>query len=122
MAKLLIVDDSFILRRWVKDILKETDYDIIEAANGKLALDEINQTPPDCIILDLLMPEYDGMYFLEQAKSKNINIPIIILSADIQKTTKKKCMDLGAFDFLNKPPEKESLINTINRALLSNDK
>ena len=115
--KILIVDDSWVTRQLLKKTLKETQCNIEEAGNGEEALEKISQDKPDCIIMDLLMPKMNGIdTFLALKKEKN-KIPVIFLSADIQDSTKNKCMALGALGFINKPPKEEELLKLINRAM-----
>lgn len=117
MAKALIIDDSKFQRNIIKNILKEMNFDIAEASNGNEALEQYELHLPDCILLDLLMPDKDGFDVLADLKSKGNHVPIIVLSADIQESSKQKCQELGAFAFLNKPPKNEDLIETIKKAL-----
>lgn len=103
IRKILVVDDSLVTRMKVKKTLSEIDeFDISEASNGIQCLELINKQYFDLIILDLIMPDMTGFPVLEEMKKKSIDIPVIVLSADIQKTTKKKCLDLGAIDVLPK--------------------
>jgi CheY-like chemotaxis protein len=114
---ILIVDDSRLIRTMVRKILKETGYAVEEAVSGSEGLAKVDAEKPDCIILDILMPGMSGYDVLSELKSKSLGVPIIILTADIQDTSRKKCMDLGAVDFINKPPKDDDLINAIDRAL-----
>ncbi len=114
MTKILIVDDSWLTRRGVKRILEAQAYDVIEAENGLTALELIKSSDIDCILLDLLMPEMSGIEFLEKINESNIKIPAVVLTADIQITMKKRCLDLGAKAFINKPPDPEELIQILS--------
>ena len=119
MAKVLIIDDSKFQRNIIKNILKEIELDIVEASDGNEALLVNKQENPDCIILDLLMPGKDGFEVLSDLKNEGSHTPIIVLSADIQESSRLKCEELGAFAFLNKPPKNEELKDAIKRALNS---
>jgi CheY-like chemotaxis protein len=79
--------------------------------------EKIQTECPDCIFLDLLMPEMDGYKVLEIIKEKNITTPVVVCSADIQNTAKSKCIELGAFDFLNKPPTQEEVLKVLEKVL-----
>lgn len=116
MPNILIIDDSWLTRRGVKRILATQDYEVSEAENGLQAIEQIlsNKPPLDAIILDLLMPVMSGTELLEKLKEHNIKIPVIVLTADIQKTVKDKCIELGAIGFMNKPPDPEQLIGCLN--------
>lgn len=113
----LIADDSSIARRGLKNRIDKDKYQIIEAVGGNDALEKIKFNKIDCILLDLLMPDIDGFEVLEQLHNSNNQIPIIIISADIQESTRNIVIEKGAFDFLNKPPLSDDLNDTLNRAL-----
>lgn len=116
--KILIVDDSWVARQFFKRMISPNPaYQICEAANGKEALEKILEAPPDCMVLDQLMPEMSGIELMEALNEKQIHFPVIFLSADIQKSTQERCKQLGAFAFLNKPPQEETLKATIEKAL-----
>ena len=70
--------------------------EISEAVNGLEGIKKIRENTPDLIFLDLLMPELDGFEVLERLKKSDLKIPVIVLTADIQETSKKRCFDLGA--------------------------
>ena len=109
VRKILLVDDSLLSRLSIKKFLDSSKYSIEEASDGIEALEMIAKEIPDLVILDLLMPNLDGIGVLERLKSENINVPVVIVSADIQNTTKALCFKLGAVDFLNKPLGLEKL-------------
>ena len=117
MAKVLIVDDSWLTRRSLGNMMKSGGYDVMEAENGEDALDKITSDMPDCILLDLLMPGKTGFDVLQELKDKEILTPVIVVSADIQDTVRKKCMEIGAFGFLNKPPVETELLEKIRDAV-----
>jgi len=108
MKRILIVDDSSIARDIVKKILG-AGYEYDKAANGEEALSKIRETSPDLVLLDLLMPGIDGFGVLEKLQETGNTIPVLLLSADIQKSTREKALTLGAADLLNKPIDPEAL-------------
>ncbi len=110
----LNVDDSKLSRVRSTNFLKNNGYEVFEAANGIEALEQIEKQIPDCIVLDLLMPEMDGFGVLENLKLKGLDIPVLICSADIQKTSRDRCMDLGAKDILGKPLEEDKLVAALS--------
>ncbi len=114
MANILTVDDAWLSRTMIGKILKTAEHEIVEADNGLNALQKLESYTPDCIILDLLMPEMDGFGFLEKMQEKNIDIPVIVLSADIQDSTRTKALGLGAARMLNKPPKLNELISAVH--------
>ncbi len=106
MAKVLLVDDSMFTRSMLKKIVLGIGHEVIEASNGREGLDGIMNEKPDLVITDLLMPEVDGIELLSSVKDKNINIPVIVMSANVQDSVRQQCLELGATEFFNKPPNK----------------
>ncbi len=113
MKRILIVDDSAIARDIVIKILGN-GYEYDKAATGQEALAKIREHSPDLVLLDLLMPGMDGFGVLEKLKEMGNTIPVLLLSADIQKSTRVKAMQLGASDLVNKPAEPDALRNRVN--------
>ncbi len=117
MVKILVVEDSRFTRSKIAQYLTEHEYEIIEADNGKSGLEAARTQKPDCIISDILMPEMDGYKFLESLRQEGITTPVIVITADIQETTRKKVMSLGAFAVTSKPPKFSELLDQIKSAL-----
>lgn len=115
MTKVLIVDDSIISRRMIRKLISKHNFEIDEATNGKEAIDKIHSNQYDIIFLDLLMPDIDGIQILSRLKSEGIPTKVVVISADIQETTKDKCKELGAFAFINKPPKEEEIDTVIQK-------
>jgi CheY-like chemotaxis protein len=113
MKKILLVDDSFIARKGIRNLIRDLSFEIVEADGGAEALELIQTSRTDLVLLDLLMPDPDGFAVLRSLLQMKEAPPVIILSADIQITTQTKCYDLGAAAFLRKPPKKEQLIEAI---------
>ena len=117
MAVVLIVDDSWLTRRTITKVLKTAGYDLLEAVDGRDAMEKLTDAPPDCIVLDLLMPEMDGFEMLNAMSKKGHTIPIVVLSADIQDSTRARVLELGACELINKPPKGDELLVAVERAL-----
>jgi CheY-like chemotaxis protein len=117
MKKILIIDDSQFTRLNISNFLKQNDYEVFEAENGITGLEAVQKHHPDCILSDILMPEMDGYEFLEKLNKQNIKIPVIILTADIQATTKEKIIQAGAVGLITKPPKYPDLLNLIESSL-----
>jgi len=117
MKKVLLCDDSAFIRKRVKSILAEFNFDFFEAADGDEALTLVEKEKVDLIILDMLMPKITGQQVLLELNKRGNNVPVIALSADIQDSTKNFCIENGAFAFLNKPPKNEELISKVKEAL-----
>jgi len=114
MVSILVTDDSAFQRNIIMSILKDHGYEYIEAANGGEAIEAALKYKPDLILLDIYMPDSGGFDFLEEAGRLNLEIPVVMLTSDIQDTTKEKCLKLGASGFLTKPVIKEDLLEKIS--------
>lgn len=119
MARILIVDDSLFTRNTITKILNSGGHEVIPVDKGSDAVEAVERESPDCMLLDLLMPDVDGYGVLRMLKEKAISIPVIIVSADIQETTEKECFQLGAAGFLHKPVEEKTLLEAIQKVLNS---
>jgi len=117
MPKVLIIDDSRFSRMKLSDNIKSGGFDIIEAGNGEEGINAVRKEKPDAVICDLLMPVMDGFGFLEILREEKHNIPVLILTSDIQDKTRQKTMELGAKGLLNKPPKYEEVIAKLNDLL-----
>lgn len=117
MAEVLVVDDSWVARLGLTKMLKGLGHNPIEVENGNSALDQLSIRSFDLVFLDLLMPGLEGPEVLQILQSQGNKTPVIVLSADIQETTKKRCFDLGAKGFLKKPPQLSDLENAIREHL-----
>lgn len=108
-AKILIVDDSALARRTVRATLEELGYTVEEASDGAQALERYFIVHPDVVILDMVM---NGMYGLEVlAKLRELNpaVRVIVVTADIQQSTREQVRAAGAAAFLNKPINRQEL-------------
>ncbi len=104
MAKILIADDEERLLRLVKDFLIKESYQVLEAKDGRQAIELIDQTPDlDLIILDVMMPHYDGWSVLRHIRRKNEEIPVIMLTARNEDSDEVFGLELGADDYIGKP-------------------
>lgn len=105
--KVLVVDDSAFMRNIITRVIESTPglLAVGKAMNGKFALEKIPLVNPDIIILDIEMPEMNGIEFLKERKRLNIDIPVIVLSSIAQEgaSVTMQCLALGASDFLTKP-------------------
>ncbi len=115
--KLLIVDDSISARFFLKSCIAEhREYEIYEATNGKDGVDSFREHRPKITFLDITMPVMDGFEALKEIKSVDPEALVIILTSDIQKKTTQRIMDLGAFQFLGKPPTREKIEEALIQA------
>ena len=113
--KVLIIDDSLWQRKLLATILGAAGHDVIEASNGEEGVSRLAEQP-SVIICDLLMPGMDGFDVLGALRHRGTPIPIVIASADIQRTTRKKCEELGARAFVAKPYGAGAILQAIAKA------
>jgi DNA-binding response OmpR family regulator len=118
-ASILVADDQSNIRLTVRTALESEGYHVREAANGRQALDAVKQSPPDVMVLDLNMPEVDGMAVLEQMKLLHTQkrSRVIVLTAYGSIPTAVKAMSLGASDFIEKPLSPFKLRKTVRSVL-----
>lgn len=117
MAKtLLITDDALIIREIIKDVATAAGWEVVgEATNGKDAVERYAQLRPQVCTLDLVMPEYDGLYALQGIRQLNPEAKVVVVSALDQKQVLKDAFRAGASDFLVKPFDKTALVETLNQ-------
>jgi two-component system, response regulator, stage 0 sporulation protein F len=126
VTSILVVDDSWLTRRIICTILRAEGYETLEASSGPEALEILSlaqdrtQTP-NCMLLDLLMPEMEGREVLQAMREKGFKIPVIVITADIQSTTRSECMELGALAVIHKMPKSDELIGWIKKALVASE-
>jgi CheY-like chemotaxis protein len=116
-ASVLVVDDAAFSRRMLRKYIEAEGCKVLEATNGQQALEIVQQYQPDCILTDLLMPDVDGFQLLKNLRDQGCTIPIAIITADIQDTSRQRGIELGAVQFINKPA-KEGEVRQIVRQLL----
>jgi len=122
-VSVLIVDDSALMRSLIGKIIEATPGLQIadKAMNGRFALQKIARVKPDIIVLDIEMPEMNGLEFLQERKKLGIDIPVIILSSIAKEGARvtMECLDLGASDFVTKPSGSESAdLHTVAKQLV----
>lgn len=114
--KILIVDDSMFARISVKKLLTGRNYELFEAENGEVALNKIESLNPDLIISDNLMPVMNGLELITEMKEKNIDIPVIVISANQQEKTINRFYELGVIGVIKKSPSKSDFFNLVDKA------
>jgi two-component system nitrogen regulation response regulator NtrX len=108
--RVLIIDDEEGVRSSLKMILEYEGYDCLLAANGEAGLKILERETPDVVFLDIKMPNMDGMEVLRQIKGQDASLPVVMISGHGDVRTAFEASKLGAFDFLEKPPESERLL------------
>jgi CheY-like chemotaxis protein len=120
-ARILLVDDEEVIHASVRKSLKRGDWTIDGAMNAREALAMLRETPYDLVISDLMMPGMDGLELLDEIRASIGEVPVIMLTGYATIRTAVKAMEMGAFDYIAKPPTREELSGVVKRALRSRD-
>ena len=116
-GKILLVDDSALARRSVRQMLEGGGYEVVEAEDGLIALERYFLEKPDLVVLDLVMNGMMGLDVLQKLHEMDPKVLAIVVSADIQQSSREMAVAGGARDFLNKPVDRASLLSAVSRAL-----
>ncbi|MFZ8960699.1 MAG: sigma-54-dependent transcriptional regulator [Flavobacteriaceae bacterium] len=119
MTKILLIEDEEPIRRVLTRILTDqnTDFDIIEAEDGKIGFDLLSKGNFDLVLCDIKMPKMDGIEVLKKSKEAGLFLPFIMLTGHGNVDTAVDAMKYGAYDFISKPPDLNRLLNSISHAL-----
>ena len=121
MASIMIVDDSSFTRRTHRRILESDGHSVHEAASGMAALEGFFVHRPELVLLDLTMEDMGGLEVLQKLREMKANARVIVVSADVQRSTSQIVTESGALRFLGKPVSAESLLETV-RTVLAEDR
>ena len=116
-GRILVVDDSGLARRGTRRVLEGAGYSVLEAEDGMVALERYFVDKPDLVVLDLVMKGMYGLEVLSKLRELDPHARVIVLSADIQTSSRQMVNDAGAAAFLNKPVTPEDLLNAVSAAL-----
>ncbi len=119
MERILVVDDDKDLRFNLSSILKDEGYDVLAVEDGKEALKAVQNNSPNLALLDIRLPEMDGMKVLEEIKKIDKDLIVIMLTAYGEVKSAVQAMNLGAFDYITKPFDNEEILLNIKKALES---
>lgn len=117
MATILVVDDSGYARRVLRQTLDPLGHTVVEAASGMAALEAYAVHHPHVVLLDLTMEDLGGLEVLARLREIDPAARVIVVSADIQRSTGKQVAEGGAFRFLPKPADPGDLVEAVNAAL-----
>ena len=118
MAKILIVDDAAFMRMMIKDILTKNGYEIAaEAENGQKAVEKYAETKPDLVLMDITMPEMDGIQALKKIKELDGGANVIMCSAMGQQAMVIEAIQSGARDFIVKPFAADRILEAVRKAI-----
>ena len=119
MAKnILICDDAAFMRMMIKDILTKNGYNVVgEAENGLKAVEKYQETKPDLVLMDITMPEMDGIQALKKIKQADPNASVVMCSAMGQQAMVIEAIQSGARDFIVKPFQPDRVLEAVKKAV-----
>ena len=116
--KILIVDDAAFMRMMIKDILSKNGYEVVgEAENGARAIEKFKELIPDLVVMDITMPEVDGIQAVKEIKKISADSKIIMCSAMGQQAMVIESIQAGARDFIVKPFQAERVVEAVKKVL-----
>ncbi|MDR1669702.1 MAG: response regulator [Oscillospiraceae bacterium] len=117
-GKILIVDDAAFMRMMIKDVLTKNGFEVIgEAENGKVAVERYNELRPDLVIMDITMPEMNGIDSLKGIKMINKDAKVVMCSAMGQQAMVIEAIQAGAKDFIVKPFQADRVCEAVRKVL-----
>ena len=117
MKKILIVDDSGFTRNIHKQIITSQGYEVVEAGSGTEGVEMFSQEKPDLVMIDLLMPDMDGMEAVGKMLEIDPAAKTVVCSTDKQKARQEEAKEIGVLAFLTKPVNSEKIAETLDQLL-----
>ena len=118
-ASILVVDDEAAIRDSLRMILEYEGYRVEEAGTGAQALARVSSREPDAVVLDIKMPDRDGLEVLEELRSRGHDMPVLVISGHADVETAVEATRKGAFDFFEKPLQRDRILLTLRNAVES---
>jgi two-component system chemotaxis response regulator CheY len=116
-GKILLVDDSGLARRSTRRVLEQAGYTVIEAEDGLSALERFALEKPDLVLLDLVMTGMYGLEVLSKLRELDATARVVIMSADIQTSSRDLVQSAGAAGFINKPAAPAAVLDVVEKTL-----
>jgi two-component system response regulator AtoC len=113
--RILVADDDKPIRDLLKEVLSSEGYAVVEASSGREVLQLVSQAPPDLMLLDLRLPDSDGMEVMRRLKERDLAVPTIVITAFGTSSAAIQAIQLGAYDYITKPFELDDVLLTIQR-------
>jgi UDP-3-O-acyl N-acetylglucosamine deacetylase len=114
---ILVVDDEANIRHTLRGVLADEGYEVVEAPDGRRALELLERELPSLAIVDIWMPEIDGIELVSRMRQRAPEVPVIVISGHGTIDTAVRVIRMGAFDFLEKPFQLDALLRMVGRAL-----
>ncbi|OOB80247.1 MAG: two-component system response regulator [Epulopiscium sp. Nuni2H_MBin003] len=116
--RILIVDDAAFMRMMIKDIISKNGYEVAgEAENGQIAVAKYKELSPDLVLMDITMPEMDGIQAVKAIKAADANAKVIMCSAMGQQAMVIEAIQSGAKDFIVKPFQADRILEAVRKVL-----
>jgi CheY-like chemotaxis protein len=115
MPRILVIDDNETVRSTLCFLLRQAGFDVDEACNGQMGLEQAHRSLPDLILCDLTMPVMDGFETISRVRSDAVlqRIPIIVISGSVSEADESRAKSLGANSFIGKPFSLQPLMNLV---------
>ena len=117
IGKVLLVDDSGLARRSTRRVLEQAGYEVLEAEDGLSALERFAVDKPDVVLLDLVMKGMYGLDVLSKLREMDPQAKVIVVSADVQTSSRQMVQEGGASGFINKPASAEQVVEMVEQVL-----
>ena len=117
MAKILVVDDAAFMRLRAVKLLKDAGHSVVEAENGRLAVESYGRERPDAVLMDITMPEMDGLEALAEIRRLDPTARVAMLTAMGQQSIVMDAIKRGARDFVVKPFAPDRVLGAVNKLL-----
>lgn len=117
MKRVLAVDDTITFRMMLANCLRKGGHHVIEAENGKEALEKLLADPPDIVITDLNMPVMNGLEFIESARQEHAGqaLPMLLLTTEVAEHLKQRAREVGATGWLTKPFDPAQILRLVDQ-------
>jgi two-component system, chemotaxis family, chemotaxis protein CheY len=116
-GKVLVVDDSALARRNLRQILEPAGYEVVEADDGLIALEQYFLEKPDVVMLDLVMKGMYGLEVLKKLRELDPDARVLVVSADVQSSSHDLVEEAGARGFVNKPFDRDEILDALHAAV-----
>ncbi len=117
----LIIDDSRVAQMILARLIKASGWDVSEVVGGRQALAYLEHDQPDAVFVDLLMPEMSGLEFLRELQHRGYRLPVVVLTADAQESTRCACRRYPIHAFLRKPARADVISTTLDSIPVATD-
>ena len=117
MTTILSIEDSDFERKVIEEMMEDKSYDLLQAKNGQEGVDKYKEEDPDLVLLDLRLPDIDGLDVFEELKEYDSSVKAVIVSIVREDETIEEAKDLGAKEYVEKPIDEDELMETIEEVL-----